>query len=822
MKKVILRIVILCMIFIGGVIGFSKVINQQGVETAREVTEATLPALCIDYNGYKINQMHGYTQEMDQNTLRDGLIPLTMDRVISVSLREYENKIDGVTYEVTSLLDGSVIENAKVGNFKEDGEYQTAEFSLQQPILMNQEYGLKFTVRVSGQDVYYYTRVVQRASLNTEEYLDFAYDFYETCLNKEAASSLNLYLETDDYVANKSYTGINIHSTQDQISWGDLNPVIYRKPIASIKEINETTGSVQLEYMITAEDENGDAEYYYVTDFFRMRYYQSRIMLLDFERNTQQVYTANTASITTKGIDLGVANKAVPFETNDTGTILAFVQAGELWSYNSNTDKMTRVFSMRSTSSNDDRDSCSDRGVEIIRVEESGDISFIVYGYMNSDVHEGKVGISVCHFSSDRNMVGEQMFIPVDQSYEYLKEDMEKLSYVNRAGSLYIYLDRTVYRIDLTNMDYEVVLDQIDPDCFLASKDQSYIAWADEMEKYASNTLTVMDLESGSSRKISAGEGNRIQALGFMNTDFIYGVAANENIVTDVAGNTTFAMHQILIEDKDGNQVKEYSVDGIWTYEIDIQEGLIELRRMTRTETGFVEIATDNIMNNQNEDENAVVSRVTGTSRRGTIVTLVMPNVITNKEPLVLSCKMLDKEGDHQVIIDNQKQIDSPMYYVYAKGKLQGEYSEPADAVLAADDQVGVVVNSRQQYIWERGNSQTENDLNNEDIPAIFLSGTMDEGLLQEGLGNTGDVMNLTGCTLEEILYQLSKDRAVIARQPDGSVAVIVGYDRYNTLLYNFETGEHYYYGINDSTNLFLEGGNVFISYVEKPEASTK
>lgn len=821
MKKVILRIAVFIAVFVGGVIGFSKIINQQGVETVREITGATLPTLCIDYNGYKINQMYGYTQEMDQSTIRDGLIPLTTNREICVSLRDYENKVNSVTYEVTSLVDDTIVENAKVGNFKEDGEYQTASFSLQQPILMNQEYGLKFTLHMANQDVYYYTRVVQRSSLNTEDYLKFAYDFYETCLNKDAASSLNLYLETDDYVANNSYTGISIHSTPDQISWGDLNPVIYRKPIASVKEINETTGSVQLEYMISATDENGDAEYYYVTDFFRMRYYQSRIMLLDFERNAQQVYTANAASITTKGLDLGVANKAVPFMTNDSNTILAFVQAGELWTYNSSIDKMTRVFSVRGQVEGDDRDNFADRGVEIIRVEESGDISFIVYGYMNADVHEGMVGISVCHFSSDQNIVEEQIFIPIHESYEYLKEDMEKLSYVNRSGSLYIYLDQAVYRIDLTNMTYEVVLDQINPDCFLASKDQSYIAWADEMQKYASTSLTVMDLESGSTRKISAGEGNRIQALGFMNTDFIYGVAAEGNIVADVAGNVTFAMHQIFIEDKDGNKVKDYSIDGVWTYEIDIQEGLIELRRVVRTETGFAETTTDNIMNNQNEDENAVVSRVTSTSRRGTTVTLVLPKVITNKEPLISDCKLLDQE-DHVVEIQRTEQAEGTMYYVYAKGILQGEYSDPADAVVCADEQVGVVVNARQQYIWERGNSQTENELSNEEIPVVFLSGTMDEQLLQAGLGETGDVMNLTGCTLEEVLYQLSKDRAVIARQPDGSVAVIVGYDRYNTLLYNFETGEHYYYGINDSTNLFLQGGNVFISYVEKPEAATK
>ena len=55
MKKVILRIAVLFVIFVGGVIGFSQLLNQQSVETTREMEEPTLPTLCIDYNGYKNN-----------------------------------------------------------------------------------------------------------------------------------------------------------------------------------------------------------------------------------------------------------------------------------------------------------------------------------------------------------------------------------------------------------------------------------------------------------------------------------------------------------------------------------------------------------------------------------------------------------------------------------------------------------------------------------------------------------------------------------------------------------------------------------------------
>ena len=172
MKKVILRIAILFVIFVGGVFGFSKLMNQQSTDSIRELKDPTLPTLCIEYNGYKINEMYGYIQEMDQNSMRDGLIPLTTNREIGISVLEYDNKVDSITYEVVSLIDGTILENAKVGNFKKDGEYKTTTFALQQPILMNQEYGLKFTVHLPDHDVNYYTRIVQRASINTEHYLE--------------------------------------------------------------------------------------------------------------------------------------------------------------------------------------------------------------------------------------------------------------------------------------------------------------------------------------------------------------------------------------------------------------------------------------------------------------------------------------------------------------------------------------------------------------------------------------------------------------------------------------------------------------------------
>ena len=75
--------------------------------------------------------------------------------------------------------------------------------------------------------------------------------------------------------------------------------------------------------------------------------------------------------------------------------------------------------------------------------------------------------------------------------------------------------------------------------------------------------------------------------------------------------------------------------------------------------------------------------------------------------------------------------------------------------------------------------------------------------------------MNLTGCTLEQVLYEVGVQRPVIVKSKDGQARVIVGFDGYNTTLYNPQTQETELMGLQDSTKAFEENGNVFICYVE-------
>ena len=162
-----------------------------------------------------------------------------------------------------------------------------------------------------------------------------------------------------------------------------------------------------------------------------MRYTSSRIMLLDFERSASQVFDENNIKISQDGLLLGVRSRDVEYMTNENAGVAAFVQEGDLWSFSPEDGKTIRIFSFR-RDEGDFRDARNQHNIKIIRVEDNGDVDFVLYGYMNRGLREGFSGLCVYHYSSDQNVVEEKVFIPTTESYEFLKEDLGTLSYVSK------------------------------------------------------------------------------------------------------------------------------------------------------------------------------------------------------------------------------------------------------------------------------------------------------------------------------------------------------------------------------------------------------
>ena len=815
MKRILTKIGILAALFVIAVLVISSRMNKQTTDNKTDLEAASLPVLSMEIDGNELNQLLGYKQEMQVDFMRDSLTPIDTDKEITLAITPCGHKIKSVAYEVRTSDGSKVVENAKIKSFSKEENTQKATFAIQQPIRMNQEYSLRFAVETDKETVYYYTRLIQRAGLNTDKYLEFAETFYQLCLDKSSRSELTKYLETDSSMNSQSYTEVNIKSTNDMVSWGKLEPQLFRKGIPTIKDINETTGSISIEYMISAKDEEGNQELYHVTDFYRMRYTQARVMLLDFERSARQVFDGNLPVITKDGINLGVASKEVQHVTNQNADIVAFVQEGELWSYNKTANKLTRILSFREDGESDIRYESTAHSMKIIRVGETGDVDFVLYGYMSRGSHEGVVGTGVYHYSNDQNVLEEKFFLPTTQSYEFLRKDLEKLSYISTQDQLYLLLEGSLYRFDTQSKEYEVLKSGIPKDGFYVSATNAHAAWMEGNDANNTTQITEIDFESGETRTITAAEGTRLRAVGFINEDLVYGIANESDILTDASGNIQFAMNEVRIESFDGTMVKNYQQEGVYILGITLQQGLIELSRANWQDGAYVEINTDHIMNNVQQEEKAITVNAKVTERQGMQIRLNFSSSIRDKNPLVMVSKMMESQENRTLNMEVEKTQDGQAYYVYAKGKLDSIFTRPNEAIVRADEQTGVVLNRAQQYVWERGNLKTRVTMGLGDIPEVFKTGELDTDALAEGLGSSGTVLNLTGCSLQSVLYEVSASRPVIAKISDTESVLIIGYDPYNTILYNPVTQETYPYGLNDSTELFQSAGNVFISYIE-------
>jgi uncharacterized protein YvpB len=81
-----------------------------------------------------------------------------------------------------------------------------------------------------------------------------------------------------------------------------------------------------------------------------------------------------------------------------------------------------------------------------------------------------------------------------------------------------------------------------------------------------------------------------------------------------------------------------------------------------------------------------------------------------------------------------------------------------------------------------------------------------------------GRVLDLSGCSVSMINYYISQGYPVLALEGPDKAELIVGYDPQNIVLTNPLTGETYKKGMNDSTQMFEELGNLFLVYLPEKE----
>ncbi|MBP8702863.1 MAG: hypothetical protein KBH62_06640, partial [Acetatifactor sp.] len=815
MKKTIIRIAVCVVVFLASALIIGSIMNQGHNNMTMEMAPATLPMITMESGGVACNELHGNTVEMDVAYQKDCITLLGEGRQANFTVDTFGREITGISTEVRSIDGSRLIENSEVTGWKANGKSFSVSLTLKDLIDTNTQYSLTLILELEGeQKVYYYTTILWNDDVHISEILEFATDFHGKLYDKEVAKELTKYLEPNSKLTdNGTFHKVNIHSSFQQITWGSLEPV--QEDAASIRltQISGNVASLLMDFVVST-GEGKNKIYYNVEEYYRVRYTSERMYLLDYERTMTQI-PDTTRMYANDKILLGITDENVDMMESADGNTVVFSDMGQLLSYNAATNGLTVIFSFYDKDNADRRTLYDNHGIKILDVDEGGNVKFAVYGYMNRGRHEGETGIQIISYDNSLNTIEEEVYIPYSKSYAVLKDEMEQLLYRNRQQHVYFFLENGVYDVDLENRSAEQLVSIRQDDSLQVSENHEIIVWQEGDDINHSNQLNVRNLNTGEQTVIRAEDGEAIRPLGFMGEDIIYGVARESDIRTENSGQIFYPMYKVCISNSSGDNLKEYGQDGIYIVDCAIEGNQITLSRIQRSENGsYQEILDDQIMNNVEEEpgQNKVVTADIDIYER--YVQIQTKTTIDTKTIKVLNPKEVVFEGGRELTLDAVSEVSR--YYVYNAYGVQGIYSAPGKAVKEAYDSAGVVANDRGITVWLKGNRVSRNQIMAIKEESVTdqknsLTVCLDNILRHAGItrnteydlaqGKTAiqileenmtgvQVLDLSGCSLDAVLYYVNQDIPVLAILEDGEAVLVTGFNEFNVVIMEPSTGK--------------------------------
>lgn len=841
MSKSWIKRIVAVLVFIVSLFVIDIIMNQEISEITMEMPNATLPIVSVKIDEHKINTMYGYTSKREEAFTKDSITPISSDREITLVVDTYHTDIDSVEYEVRSIDGERLIEGGEIATLqKMPGKVQ---FSIQLKDLteVNKEYSFVTILTLEGgEKAYYYTRFIQNENYHEREKLDFILGFHNVTFSGNGAE-IKKYLESNEKGDNTNFHRVDIHSSLAQVMWDQLPVERVEEPTVFVKDITEQTASIVLKYAVTEKGAmEGDS--YFVEEYYRVRYTPNRMYLLEYERTMDEIFDANKESFSNDKIYLGITDENVQMMESEGGKNLAFVNANRLFLYSNVDNKLSEVFSFYNKNNFDIRTQNRNFEIRILKIEDSGNLAFMVSGYMNRGIHEGEVGVAVYFYDTIQNTIEEQIFIPYEKSADILIKELNNLSYLNMENHLFLILEGCLYDISLDEKSYEIIISELTEETYKVSGSGRMISWLKENKPYESKSLYWLNLNDGKKVEIKSGYNQYISVLGFMEEDLIYGLVKKEDVKIETSGNVLFPIYKLLIRNQDNKILKDYEKENYYIVDCSIEDNQITLKRIKmyeKNEKKIIEsIEDDHIASKEIKDGN--VNRVSVVSKDiyKKVVQLVLKNTTQPHSLKILTPKEVIFEGGREVNIELPDMEN--ILYVYGPKGVEKVTTSSSEAVKQAYMLSGSVVDGNGNYIWKKGTVYTKNQImaitgtrmdNETGSLAVCLDTILEfEGISRktQPLLDAGEdaiyilnkslreekILDLRGCSLDTVLYYIDQDIPVLALMENQEAYLIVGFNEQNVVLMNPKTGTVYKKGMNDSREMFEKAGNQFITYI--------
>lgn len=802
--KMIALIAAAVIIICAGIIVLIKLSNREEV-TYREMGKPTLPTITCEFGGEQINRMYGYTSEMDPAYMRETLYILKSSYDINIQALTHGTKISAVDFTVLNVEDNNLIQETQVSDFTQEDDVLKATLHIDNIIEEGQEYSLEIKLSTaSGYEIYYYTRVIRDTVSDIEEHIKFIKTFHGYVYDSTKIDNLISYIQpSGENTNNTDFGKVTLDSKLRHLAWGNMDLEIMKDPIINIIDADGEIAYIRMDFEAGLNLDELDPQYYCVSECYRTRVSEAGTTLLNYERTCDEPFIPDSTSVSGNQINIGIqSEKSVETKCSPDGNYNCFVAYGALWEVNVNSKQILPAFTFLSNYE-DERELYNQHNIKILNVEDSGNIRFLVYGYMNSGIHEGRCGVGIYTYNAAKSETVEEAFIPSELPYQVLKHTIGSLCYMNSDGLLYIMIDGTIYSIDSSAKTASYVVTGLNENNYIVSADQSLAAWHNDSKDTDAEAITCMDLETGSTFEISAESGKSVKALGFLNHDLVYGTGKEGNIYTDASGKEYLLSDRAVVVNQSGQVQQEYAESGYYYISAEQEYNRLVLNRVLSSQGTYKESEPFTVFATELDEYPDITLTTQIEEVRKEVILLNMPNSTTTAGALNIkkSTKVVFQNAEindmGRMLSDNWK------YFVYAGGQLQYMETSPAKAVSEAYDAMGVVIDKRGAYFYRRG----------------MRAGTIEisEDELQEALQSYKDekLINITGINLTQAMAFTAK-KVPLVWEYSGRTYIIYGYTVSDALmLYDVSSGEKSTLSDYEAEEVFETSGRCFIAETE-------
>ena len=837
MKKIIIKIITIVFAFFLGIFATSYLYNKGNLDMTAHMADATLPVLMFEQDGEYVNPYYGYTAQVDASCMRNAIMPLDQERVLTFGFEKYNAKIKKVSYEVRTTDMQRLIQDGEITSLESRGQYVVGAVKVKDLLEDGTEYLLIFHVDLDNyEDVRYFVRIKNSSYDLVRDCRSFAEDFHNATLNPNNDYPITQYLETDMSKKVNSLGYVDIHSKYKKVIWDGMPVIESQDPSVSFLELENDAVALKMNYQVIYQNENGDSEKYAVEDYFRIRKTNVRMYLLDYVRTTERIFNQEDHIFEEQSLNLGIQWEDISYMVNEEGSVVNFTVSDELWSYDVAQNKLSKVFSFKN--GNDRRGLHDEFEIQMINMEDSGSMDFLVKGYMNRGRHEGEIGVAVMRYDSLTKTVEELLFVESTECADVLAHTVGELTYISFDDKMYLSIFGDIYAIDLNAKTVEVLTENLTEGDYLISRAGDMVAWQYGDDRFSSTQITTMDMKTGVRKNYSADEGEYLRCLGFSGNDFIYGICAAENVTEDYAGNILFPMHRVEIVDSKGDVIRDFNYEQKNKYVISatMQSNRIDLHCVSRSEDGSYETAlAEAITSSEEEAASKIILSEANDEIKKTEMVFHYETKAEGRRK-VITPKQVVFEENRNLTLDHEEHF---YYHAYGRGELQGVYSQLRKAISTAYPQMGVVTDTNGQIVWERGNRKSRSVLELADgcepVEALgSLSACLKLLLEEEGVytevgtaleqgdspyqilkkNSLKQAEDLTGCNVSSVLYYVGKNQYVLAMTDAASAELIVGYDAQNIYVLEPLTGKVTKVGQKDAAAKYEACGNVFFSFL--------